>query len=348
MTRETADEGHRRDPPRREPRAELPSGAGTGRRPAREAVTVGRGRLVVRDVRDRRDHPADPVSARVRVAVGGPDHAAGRAADRRRCRRAVHPKPLWFAARCGSWHSAPSRSRRPTLSAAWSIRFFSAHAWSQSRWCALWSLSACGSADTHRRRRRSTYLGQVRARPTEYLFDETMVGGLSATQLRPADVRLYYVISDDRSAKNPARFYTARITLPGQQIEQRRVGVDATPLLDRTGKPFAPLSADAAPPVIPPDPEGIAFDGRRQQLYWSSEGERITDDPNHPCCSTRGCGSPPSTARSAASSRCRPCCRCRRGTHGPAAEPGAGGSDPDARAARYLCAGDGGSGLQRR
>ena len=32
--------------------------------------------------------------------------------------------------------------------------------------------------------------------------------------------------------------------------------------------------------MVPPDPEGIAFDGRRQRLYWSSEGERVTDDPN--------------------------------------------------------------------
>ena len=34
--------------------------------------------------------------------------------------------------------------------------------------------------------------------------------------------------------------------------------------------------------MIPPDPEGIAFDERRQQLYWSSEGERIVKDPNQP------------------------------------------------------------------
>jgi hypothetical protein len=34
--------------------------------------------------------------------------------------------------------------------------------------------------------------------------------------------------------------------------------------------------------LIPPDPEGIAFDERRQQLYWSSEGERITEDRARP------------------------------------------------------------------
>ncbi len=58
--------------------------------------------------------------------------------------------------------------------------------------------------------------------------------------------------------------------------------LDTTPLLDRSGAPFPPLSPDATPPVIPPDPEGIAFDERRQQLYWSSEGERIVKDPNRP------------------------------------------------------------------
>jgi hypothetical protein len=89
------------------------------------------------------------------------------------------------------------------------------------------------------------------------------------------------VISDDRSAKSPARFYTIRIMLPNNRL----TGVewlDTTPLLDRSGAPFPPLSPDARPPVIPPDPEGIAFDERRQQLYWSSEGERIIKDPNRP------------------------------------------------------------------
>ncbi|BBZ51972.1 hypothetical protein MHEI_36890 [Mycobacterium heidelbergense] len=31
--------------------------------------------------------------------------------------------------------------------------------------------------------------------------------------------------------------------------------------------------------MVPPDPEGIAFDPRRQRLYWSSEGERLTAGP---------------------------------------------------------------------
>lgn len=107
-----------------------------------------------------------------------------------------------------------------------------------------------------------------------------MVGGLSAITYDPRR-QVYYVISDDRSAKNAARFYTVRITFPDNKLSSVE-WVATTPLLDRTGRPFAPLSATASPPVIPPDPEGIAFDERRQQLYWSSEGERITKDTAHP------------------------------------------------------------------
>jgi hypothetical protein len=129
--------------------------------------------------------------------------------------------------------------------------------------------SACSPAQTS-----STgfaYLGQIDF-PTSYVFDDTTVGGLSALSYDNGR-QVYYVISDDRSAKNPARFYTVRIAF----ADNRLIGIewlDTTPLLDQSGAEFPPLSPDATPPVIPPDPEGIAFDERRQQLYWSSEGER--------------------------------------------------------------------------
>jgi hypothetical protein len=138
-------------------------------------------------------------------------------------------------------------------------------------------VSACSPAHTS-----STglaYLGQIDF-PTTYVFDGTAVGGLSAISY-DAGRQVYYVISDDRSRKNPARFYTVRITLQ----DNRLIGVEwlgTTPWLDRSGAPFPPLSSDTTPVVIPPDPEGIAFDERRQQLYWSSEGERIVEDPSRP------------------------------------------------------------------
>lgn len=131
------------------------------------------------------------------------------------------------------------------------------------------------SADTARYT--LTYLGQAQVAFGE-TFDGTVIGGLSAISY-DAQHQLYYVISDDRSKKNPARFYTVQLSLSDKGID--KISFTAThPWLDRGGQPFAPLNLSATPPVVPPDPEGIAFDPGRQRLYWSSEGERLTDrDP---------------------------------------------------------------------
>ena len=122
-------------------------------------------------------------------------------------------------------------------------------------------------------------LGQLQL-DADTTFAGAVVGGLSGLSYDPGS-QLYYIISDDRSSKNPARFYTARITLSNNTIDHIEF-VSTHPWLDVTGREFAPLDTAARPPVVPPDPEGIAFDRRRQMLYWSSEGERITDDPHGP------------------------------------------------------------------
>ena len=144
--------------------------------------------------------------------------------------------------------------------------------------CCL-TLTACSAADTTTAVSGLQYLGQMRVWPGATL-DGTVIGGLSGISYDPAS-RLYYVISDDRSAKNPARFYTARISLSANGIDDVEF-VATHPWLDKDGKPFRPLDTDAAPPVIPPDPEGIAVDTRRQCLYWSSEGERATENAERP------------------------------------------------------------------
>ncbi|MEO8815105.1 MAG: esterase-like activity of phytase family protein [Mycobacterium sp.] len=111
-------------------------------------------------------------------------------------------------------------------------------------------------------------------------FDGTTIGGLSAISY-DAGRDSYYVISDDRSSKNPARFYTVRLPLSDSGVDE--VSVVATrPLLDDDGWLFGPQSLEGATPVVPPDPEGIAFDSGRQRLYWSSEGERRTATPAGP------------------------------------------------------------------
>ncbi len=123
------------------------------------------------------------------------------------------------------------------------------------------------------------YLGQHRIAPGAQL-DGTLIGGLSGISYDPG-TDLYYIVSDDRSATSPARFYTARITLSDNGIDDVEF-VGTQPWLDRDAQPFAPLNIDVLPPVVPPDPEAIAFDPGRQRLYWSSEGERRVDGPGAP------------------------------------------------------------------
>ncbi|KKC05519.1 esterase-like activity of phytase family protein [Mycobacterium nebraskense] len=121
-----------------------------------------------------------------------------------------------------------------------------------------------------------TYLGQSQI-PFNATFDGTVIGGLSALSY-DAGRQLYYVISDDRSKRNPSRFYTVQLSLSDKGID--KVTFTGThPLLDPSGQPFRPLTLGDTPPVVPPDPEGIAFDPVRQRLYWSSEGERLTSGP---------------------------------------------------------------------
>jgi hypothetical protein len=124
-----------------------------------------------------------------------------------------------------------------------------------------------------------SYLGQSQV-PFGATIDGTVIGGLSGISYDPGR-QVYYVISDDRSETSPARFYTVRLSLSDKGIGE--VTFTGThPLLDESGQPFRPLNADSTPPVVPPDPEGIAFDAGRQRLYWSSEGERLTRESGGP------------------------------------------------------------------
>lgn len=123
------------------------------------------------------------------------------------------------------------------------------------------------------------YLGQA-VLPPHSTFGGTVVGGLSGISY-DAGRDCYYVISDDRSAHGPARFYTVRLSVSDRGVDD--VAITAVqPLRDTDGRPFAGQDFGAVPPVVPPDPEGIAFDAGRQRLYWSSEGERRIDGPRGP------------------------------------------------------------------
>src|SRR6185436_18062742 len=93
-------------------------------------------------------------------------------------------------------------------------------------------------------------------------FQKTEVGGLSGITY-DAKNQVYYAISDDRSQKAPARFYTLKIDLTSGKLKPEEVTfVGVTTLLDEKGKPFAPLSLDS---------EGIALSG--ESIFVASEGD---------------------------------------------------------------------------
>ena len=106
------------------------------------------------------------------------------------------------------------------------------------------------------------FLGEVNF-PTGLKFENTEVGGISGITYNQ-EKQIYYAISDDRSSKAPARFYTLKIDLDQNTISKPAVTfIDVTTLLDELGQPF---------PTFSIDPEAIGFTG--ETLYISSEGDR--------------------------------------------------------------------------
>jgi hypothetical protein len=92
---------------------------------------------------------------------------------------------------------------------------------------------------------------------------------------------IYYMISDDRSAINPARFYTAKIHLKDNRIDSAEF-IDVKTLLQKDGQPYPNSKQD---PSHTPDPEDIRYNPVKDELIWSSEGERkpennILEDPS--------------------------------------------------------------------
>jgi hypothetical protein len=105
------------------------------------------------------------------------------------------------------------------------------------------------------------FLGQAII-PTGATFAGTQVGGLSSITYDPSR-NVYYVLSDDRSQLNPARFYTFGIDLDGS-FDASDLHIDGVTTLQAPGGgPYPPLSLD---------PEGLVLtkDGR---LVLTSEGD---------------------------------------------------------------------------
>jgi hypothetical protein len=120
-------------------------------------------------------------------------------------------------------------------------------------------------------------------------FQGTTIGGLSGIDYDRKH-NIYYLISDDRSDINPARFYSANIFL-GEGIDSVQF-ISVKNMLRPGGMVYPNSKQD---PLHAPDPEAIRYNARSNQLVWSSEGERIIkknvtvlEDPSVNIISTGG------------------------------------------------------------
>ncbi len=99
--------------------------------------------------------------------------------------------------------------------------------------------------------------------PTSFSFQKTPMGGFSGITYDPKK-QLFYTISDDRSDKAPARFYTLKIELGNGLLKNGGVvPVGVTTLLNEAKQTFSTGSLDT---------EGIALSSN-DTVFISSEGD---------------------------------------------------------------------------
>ncbi len=106
--------------------------------------------------------------------------------------------------------------------------------------------------------------------PDSTNFGGTRVGGLSSIDYDPQN-DLYYLISDDRSEYNPARYYTAKIFFSAKAIDS--INFQRVTLLQQKDSGFYPNKKQDSLHV--PDPEGLRINGKTGEFVWTNEGERI-------------------------------------------------------------------------
>ncbi len=111
------------------------------------------------------------------------------------------------------------------------------------------------------------FIGEYQV-PSGFKVKDTPVGGLSGlTYDRQQD--LYYAISDDRSDKAPARFYTLKLDLDTknpQQVKFKQVNItDVTLLKNADGKTYPKADIDTEAIAVTP----------QSSIFITSEGDRL-------------------------------------------------------------------------
>lgn len=108
--------------------------------------------------------------------------------------------------------------------------------------------------------------------PFNQQFENTTIGGLSGIDFNSVK-KEYYLISDDRSQKNPARFYTANILIKQDKIDSV-IFLQTIFLKNKIGNLYPNSQQD---PFHTPDPEALRYNAKSNKFIWSSEGERIVN-----------------------------------------------------------------------
>jgi len=98
-------------------------------------------------------------------------------------------------------------------------------------------------------------------------FQGTTIGGLSGIDYDTAR-QVYYMICDDRSERQAARFYTAQIPVPGKNNDS--IQFTNVTYLHMPGGNLYP-----ADKTLAPDPEALRYNPHSGHMIWSSEGEKI-------------------------------------------------------------------------
>ena len=111
-------------------------------------------------------------------------------------------------------------------------------------------------------------IGEARI-PGGLQYQGTTVGGLSGIDHDPASGQ-YFLITDDGTARNPARFYTVRMALDGNALGQPEItGVTRLSQADGSAYPSSITGYKLQ------DPESIRWRASSKTLFWSSEGNAL-------------------------------------------------------------------------
>lgn len=139
--------------------------------------------------------------------------------------------------------------------------------------CALTLLTAPLAHAAERAVGTLRFIGEQRIASGE-MFRDTEVGGLSGLDYDPTS-NTWILVSDDRSEKSPARFYTAKLDLDADAFR----GITLTGVsvfTQQDGKPYPSRLRQVFARGEIADFESIRIDPADQTLWYTSEGDCLT------------------------------------------------------------------------